>query len=286
MQVINVKHSSESNKKTKSKVKLLGITILIAMLCLGLFLIFNNVNSEHNHSSPHSDVSSLNNNLTSPTKKGVLKTFSGEQFKALYNNFAYPNTSRINERTPITGDESADEVIRKVAVERGYQLRSAPVSDTFQNVGQDYKLQRRAAQPWLDMKAAAEKDGIKLGLTAAYRSADDQRQIFVQRLAQTGIPVQGIAGGYYNNQISQVLRTTAIPGYSRHHTGYTVDISCENQPGVSFEYTNCFQWLKTDNYKNAKTYGWIPSYPEGTDEQGPDPESWEYVWVGKDILTE
>jgi LAS superfamily LD-carboxypeptidase LdcB len=99
-------------------------------------------------------------------------------------------------------------------------------------------------------------------------------------------PIEGIASGRYDAQVSQVLAMTAIPGYSRHHTGYTVDIACKNNPNASFVYTVCFQWLNADNYKNAKTYGWIPSYPDGAGQQGPDREPWEYVWVGVDAVTE
>jgi LAS superfamily LD-carboxypeptidase LdcB len=79
---------------------------------------------------------------------------------------------------------------------------------------------------------------------------------------------------------------TAVPGYSRHHTGYTVDIACENQTTLSFIYTVCFKWLSQNNYERTKKFGWIPSYPEEAVLQGPEPESWEYVWVGIDAVTE
>ncbi len=56
-------------------------------------------------------------------------------------------------------------------------MRSAPVTSAFQKVEGDYVLQERTAQPWRDLVSAAKKDGIKLGLTAAYRSADDQKKL-------------------------------------------------------------------------------------------------------------
>lgn len=239
--------------------------------------------------SKTNDVSAntvVNQNLQTLPKKGTLKIFTGEQFRDTYDNFAYPNTSHINEDTPITGDVAADQRIKALAESRGYKRRSAPVTNTFIDVGKGYMLQQRAAQPWLDLQVAAKPAGINLGLTAAYRSADEQKQIFLQRLAAQNIQVATIASGAHDAQINQVLRTTAIPGYSRHHTGYTVDISCENQPRNAFENTVCFQWLSANNYENAKKHGWIPSYPEGAGQQGPDPESWEYVWVGADTVIE
>ncbi len=121
---------------------------------------------------------------------------------------------------------------------------------------------------------------MKLNLVAAYRSNADARNLFLSRLNEYRIDIPQIANGTYDKQINDLLRTTAIPGYSRHHTGYTVDIGCNDQTLAVFKNTPCFEWLSADNYKNAKLYGWIPSYPEGAGQQGPDPEPWEYVWVG------
>lgn len=235
-----------------------------------------------NSQSPAPEVQKITDN----PKKGTLKIFTGPQFRDLYNNFAYPNTARINETSPITGNPQADNKIRQIAELRGYQLRSAPVASAFQDVGSGYLLQQRAALPWLEMDAAAKKDGFSLGLTAAYRSAEEQKTIFTDRLTKAGIPINEIGSGKHDAQVSQLLRMTAIPGYSRHHTGYTVDISCENMPAVLFANSSCFKWLSDNNYKNSKLHGWIPSYPEGAGNQGPDPEAWEYVWVGKEAVTE
>ncbi len=284
MHVIDHRRKPLPEQKKRSH-KPLIVVMVIAVICSGLYILLK---ADHTGAPSQTKISSttVNQNITDTSKKGTLKIFTGQQFKDLYNTFAYPNTAPINENTPITGNEQADAQIRKVAIARGYQSRSAPVTNAFQNVGGDYQLQQRAAQPWLDMVAAAKKDNIEIGLTAAYRSAEDQKVIFVGRLSQLGIPIEEIAAGRRDAEISQVLRTTAIPGYSRHHTGYTIDIACLSMPTTSFLNTTCFKWLSVNNYEHAKMYGWIPSYPEGTGNQGPDPESWEYVWVGKDAVTE
>lgn len=217
-------------------------------------------------------------------KKGILKTFSGAQFRQLYDSIAYPNSEYISEKSPITANPKADERIRQLAENRGYKKRSAPVAYNFKEVSRGMLLQERAAGDWLALQKAAKSDGMHLTLTAAYRSADEQKKIFLNRLGS--IPLADIAAHKADPIISNLLKTTAIPGYSRHHTGYTVDIACQNDPNVIFENSACFGWLSTDNYKNAKKYGWIPSYPDGAGRQGPDPEAWEYVWVGKDAVTE
>ena len=135
-------------------------------------------------------------------------------------------------------------------------------------------------------RKSAKKDNINLFLTAGYRSAEEQRQIFLDRLAEIDLTEDLIATKKFDDKLNEILATTAIPGYSRHHTGYTIDIGCGNSPTVEFEFTVCFQWLSEDNYKNAKMHGWIPSYPEKDGLQGPEPETWEYVWVGQDAVRE
>lgn len=241
---------------------------------------FKSNNQQTQHSQPPD-----NNAITQQAPKTKLKTFSSDQFRDLYNHFAYPNTEYINQDTVITGDIEADKHIQKLAESKGYVRRSAPVTDAFIKVQEpDYVLQQRAATDYEKLKQAGIKDKIDLSLMAAYRSSQDQRQIFLERVGNLN-PRYVVAGGD-DARILQVLKTTAIPGYSRHHTGYTIDLACDNQPGTVFEYTVCFDWLSAENYKNAKTYGWIPSYPEGASQQGPEPEPWEYVWVGTDATFE
>lgn len=259
--------------------------ILLAVLAITGVGIYSLLKAQPTEAPSNIEQAAMQNIAEKP-KKGKLKQFTGSQFRELYNNFAYPNTARINETTPITGNEKADERIRQIAEQRGYQLRSAPVTSAFQEVGDGHLLQQRAAQPWLDLVEAAKKDGHSFGLTAAYRSAEEQKQIFTERLARLNIPVAEIASGKRDAEVSRVLRMTAVPGYSHHHTGYTVDIACKDMPRTSFVYTTCFDWLSANNYENAKKHGWIPGYPEGGGKMGPDPESWEYVWVGKDAVTE
>ncbi len=278
MQVIEPKKRPKSKRSIGKPFYVLAF---VAIIGAGGYLGYTKLPSEK---TPEKSQTVQNNAVVqSPPKQGVLKTYTGEEFKNLYNSIAYPNTREISEETPITGNPDADAHIRKLAVARGYLPRSAPVSDTFVSVDRVHKLQERASQPWLDMRQTARNEGYMLGLTAGYRSADDQKTIFLNRLA--GLSPVMIANGAGDVQINQVLRSTALPGYSRHHTGYTIDIACENDPYPVFEKSKCFTWLSANNYENAKKFGWIPSYPDGAGPQGPDPESWEYVWVGKDILT-
>ena len=80
--------------------------------------------------------------------------------------------------------------------------------------------------------------------------------------------------------IDERLRWSAIPGYSWHHTGYAIDLREGIFELKQFIYSESYQWLIADNYRQARTHGWIPNYPPGIQNQGPDPEPWEFVWVG------
>lgn len=216
--------------------------------------------------------------------KAGFKNFSPQQFEELYNNFAYPNTQLITNNYSITGNSEADKIIYSLAESSGYKIRSAPITDNLISVNADHTLQQKAAVAWQNLRNNAKKDGINLEVVEGYRSADDQAEIFKSRLGN--ISESSITSRTADNAVLKVLKTTAPPGYSRHHSGYTIDLKCINQPGQKFEDSVCFDWISKGNYLNAKKSGWIPSYPEGIKNQGPDPEAWEYVWVGTDSLRE
>lgn len=277
MRVIEPRRKNNLPKQTSK-------TGLIVVVCLGILaglIIF------YLSSSAENDLQKTNQPvIEEPVIKteGELRTFKGQEFVNFYYSLSFPNTQRISEEAEITGDTRADEHLKKLAEKRGYVLQNAPIADVLKTANQNMTLQPKAADDWKKLRDAARQDRIELELTAGFRSAEEQTNIFLDRIAGAGVAISQIPSGAYDAQINQVLKTTALPGYSKHHTGYTVDIGCPSDPAVVFEDSVCFVWLSKNNYKNAKQLGWIPSYPEGAKKQGPDPESWEYVWVGKQSL--
>ena len=215
-----------------------------------------------------------------PPKPKVMGVFTGIEFRNLYENFASPNTQKTTSPPPITGDEIADQRIRDLAINRGYTLRSVATASLVTIDG--FLLQSPAAQAWQEMKTRALAEGIGLRLAYGYRSFAQAQTMFVNKLTAAGITPQMIEAGTADATINTILQTVTIPGYSKHHSGYTVDIGCST--GGTFANTPCFNWLNKNNYANAKKFGWIPSYPDGGGAQGPNPEPWEYVWVGVDTL--
>jgi D-alanyl-D-alanine carboxypeptidase len=76
------------------------------------------------------------------------------------------------------------------------------------------------------------------------------------------------------------LAWSAPPGYSKHHTGYVIDLALPGQDHNAFGRSAAYQWLIADNYLVLKSFGFVPSYPEEGPPQGPNPEAWEYAFVG------
>ncbi len=200
-----------------------------------------------------------------------LPTFTGDEFNQLFTEAELDNLAPIGPAPSITGDSTVDARIRSIGEDRGYIRRPLPEGPLTTADG--LPLQPDAATAWRDLKAAAGAAGHTLVLRSAYRSYATQRIILLRRLTS-----------YSAAAIDHRLRTVATPGYSKHHTGYAIDIT---QPGYSlFEFKNspAYNWLADDNYRNAKLYGWIPSYPPDATRQGPEPEAWEFTYVGIDNI--
>jgi hypothetical protein len=207
--------------------------------------------------------------------------FSGEGFVNFYDQVEYEKVVQIGSEPDIRGDNQVDLVIRDIAEGRGYKLRPEAVAAELVAVDGE-RLQVEARDAWSTMKSAAARDGLDLRLVSGYRSVSDQREIFVNAISN--LTDQSITSRQADEGLNQVLTTRSIPGYSKHHTGYTMDLSCGNTGLTRFGSTECYDWLSANNYLNAKRFGFIPSYPKGAENQGPDPEAWEYVWVGEEAL--
>jgi len=208
----------------------------------------------------------------SPTAEVKYLTLTGDEYKKLFLDSSHPNTKVIIRPPEITGDKAYDARIIALAEARGYELQEVPSSE-LENYDGDL-MQQKLADAWFELQKQATENGISLKITSAMRTVEEQKQLFLERLG----------GAITDEQINQVLAMTAPPGYSRHHSGYVIDIA--DTSTAVFEYSPGYKWLSADNYLIPKKLGIIPSYPDGAKNQGPEPEPWEYVWVGQSLLTE
>ena len=199
--------------------------------------------------------------------------FTGQEFNELFRTAALPNLSSISATPAITGSAEMDEQIRAEAVERGYQRRPLPANYALMRLIDDgLALQRPAAGAWLALQQDAANHGFELELKSAYRGHRYQREIFLRPLETP----------YELDDLADRLRMSAPPGYSKHHTGYAIDIG---QAGHRyFGSSPAYRWMSADNFANAKKHGWIPSYPPDGGRQGPVPEPWEFTYVGVEAI--
>jgi D-alanyl-D-alanine carboxypeptidase len=124
-------------------------------------------------------------------------------------------------------------------------LLQAAARDRF---GRCHWLQPVACKAWARMRSAAQSDGIELELISGFRSFDHQCRIVERKLRQ--------GQGW-----TQILRVSAAPGYSEHHTGCAVDLATPGQAPLTedFERSPAFEWLA----RHADTHGFSLSYPRG-----------------------
>jgi len=203
---------------------------------------------------------------------------SGPQFLAMFDGSAPPDTSSAGGSAPsITGNAVADARIRKLAEARGYRRRPASTGVLAAIDGQT--LHPVAAGALVAMKSAASAEGISIRAVSGYRSPSTQRDAFVSRL---GVSSSQIAAGSADGAVDAVLAWVAPPGYSKHQTGHAVDLVQVGGSVDSFGASAAFRWLSSDSYRNARRFGFVPSYPPDGGPQGPNPEPWEYVYVGAD----
>jgi LAS superfamily LD-carboxypeptidase LdcB len=213
---------------------------------------------------------------------GEYPCYSDEEFLKLQDAFEAEHALPILSKY-IYQNEAADAYIKKFAESRGYRQR--PFADEADIIPFEGIFTRQEVKKaYTALRDELLKEGIRLHFVSGYRSSTDQRAIFKEKMGS--VVLGDIAKGLYDIKLDEVLSRSALPGYSKHHSGYAVDFGCGDKYLVySFAETPCFAWLSENNFEKAKSFGFVPSYPEAAVLQGPNPEPWEFVWVGADIIS-
>jgi D-alanyl-D-alanine carboxypeptidase len=130
--------------------------------------------------------------------------------------------------------------------------------------GREQRLERQTALQWQAMRVAARRDGIELVAVSGYRSFDYQRTLIERKLAA------GLT-------IDQIMRVSALPGFSEHHTGRAIDIGTPGSPPLveAFSATPAFAWLT----RCADDFGFRMTYPQNN-QLGVAYEPWHWVFRG------
>lgn len=157
------------------------------------------------------------------------------------------------------------EIPQNYGIKRGLRLHEDTVELT--EIGLDcwqrpQQMLPRAAAAWTLMQHSAKNDNVSLVPVSAFRSIDYQTRLIERKLS---------AG----QQIEDILKVSAAPGFSEHHTGRAIDITDGVCAPLENEFTACkaFQWLKF----NAEDFGFYLSYPQNNP-YGIIWEPWHWCW--------
>ncbi|MBL9214398.1 MAG: M15 family metallopeptidase [Opitutaceae bacterium] len=123
-----------------------------------------------------------------------------------------------------------------------------------------------AAAAWYRLCSAGKQTGIHLLLISAFRSYGRQTEIVRRKRAQ------GLSW-------DEILRVSAFPGFSEHHTGRAIDLASPECPTLieAFEDTPEFAWL----LQRADEFGFHLSYPRASS-TGVVYEPWHWLWKAMD----
>lgn len=169
------------------------------------------------------------------------------------------------DRNELTERAHALGVPRDYGRSRGLRIQREPLH--LVSIGPDIHdrmqwLQPRAARALIRMRQAAACTDVTLQIVSAFRSIEYQLGI-VERKLTRGLTME------------EILRVSAAPGYSEHHTGRCVDFTT---PGFTpleeeFERSPGFAWLR----QHAAEYRFALSYPRGN-RHGIAYEPWHWCW--------
>jgi D-alanyl-D-alanine carboxypeptidase len=79
--------------------------------------------------------------------------------------------------------------------------------------------------------------------------------------------------------LSDILKVSAAPGFSEHHTGNAVDVTTEGAAALdeTFDNTDCFHWLLA----RAGDFGFTLTYPRDNS-FGIDYEPWHWCFQSQE----
>jgi zinc D-Ala-D-Ala carboxypeptidase len=182
-----------------------------------------------------------------------------------------PIASQPNQSSPVspsTNPESSPTLDADGRMLNHYPYPEAAAAD-LEPITADgsFKLHASAAKAYKEMAAAAQADGVILVPLSAFRSVQDQQELFFQISRDR------------NQRPEERAAVSAPPGHSEHHTGYAIDLGDGNVPAVNlspnFENTKAYQWLQA----NAARFSFELSFPKDN-AQGVSYEPWHWRFVG------
>jgi D-alanyl-D-alanine carboxypeptidase len=165
--------------------------------------------------------------------------------------------------------------IRKMGEELGipadygvrHRLRLQAEAGKLVSIGKDIygrqqKMTPAAARSWKRMIRKAKVVRVAVDPVSAFRSVDYQADLIRRKLEK-------------GQSMDQILKVSAAPGYSEHHSGNAIDVTTHGYKVLEepFEESPAFEWL----CENAGEFGFHLSYPRNN-RHGVAYEPWHWCW--------
>ncbi len=142
------------------------------------------------------------------------------------------------------------------------------------DIGGGMRADVHCAEALKQMLSDCAAAGCPASVSAAYRSADEQRELYDSRVLEL------VSGGLSEDAAAAAAAAQlGEPGCCEHETGLAVDLLDAGNPAMDLSQadTAAQRWL-ADNCRN---YGFILRYPPGTEDiTGMDYQPWHYRYVG------
>lgn len=135
----------------------------------------------------------------------------------------------------------------------------------YRATGRIVKLERSAAQAFLEMQAEALRDGVVLIPVSGFRERERQAVLFRRAVTRHGSQ-------------RKAARWVAPPGFSHHEAGLAIDLGDESSPQCDvrrcFRKTRAYKWLS----ESAGRFGFALNRPRTARSSSPrEPWHWRYV---------
>lgn len=143
-----------------------------------------------------------------------------------------------------------------------------------------HQVDARIVESLNKMLEDARKEGLDPQITSAYRSYDDQKEVF-----NTDMQTWLNQSYTYVDAYNKTKESIAVPGMSEHATGLALDITSPDYSELDDDQADTKEqkWLM----ENCQNYGFILRYPENKkDITNIVYEPWHYRYVGEEAAKE
>ena len=163
-----------------------------------------------------------------------------------------------------------------------YSIEELMGKEDIKLYGDGINLRKEAHDAFVEMKKAAQADGIEMKIVSGYRSFDRQAVIFERKY----LKYTEEEGMEPLDAIEKIIEYSTIPGTSRHHWGTDIDL-IDGSPKVDgdvlvaskFGTGGPFEKFKLWMDENSKKYNYYLVYTDDPKRRGFKYEPWHYSYA-------